>query len=121
MRAKLIRKIPAGKDRHGNQLPYYFTRYELECIDCGAHYFNGSFDRRTNPYCSNCRARYNKEKQKEGSKRHQQKLINNVLAEIKTEIDERYEVVKKDNLYVAEGLSMAWDIIDKHTSGKENE
>lgn len=43
--AKLVRKIENGRE-------WYFDKYELECINCGKHYFNGRYDNRTVPYCT---------------------------------------------------------------------
>ena len=40
------------------------------------------------------------------------------IEDIKAEIDEQYDIVKRDNIYRAEGLEMAAEIIDKHI-GKE--
>ena len=36
------------------------------------------------------------------------------VQEIKDEIDERSDIVKRDNIYYAEGLEEALSIIDKH-------
>lgn len=56
IKAKLIRKIEFP------DLPWFFNRYELECIDCGTHYFNGRYDWRTIPYCVECNKKHEKEK-----------------------------------------------------------
>ena len=37
-----------------------------------------------------------------------------VIEEIKAEIDEQYDIAWRDNVYRAEGLEMAEEIIDKH-------
>ena len=44
IRAKLVRK-------YENDVAWYFDEYELECIECGAHYMSGRYNSRTNPYC----------------------------------------------------------------------
>ena len=41
-----------------------------------------------------------------------------VIADIRAEIDEQYDIEKRDNIYRAEGLEMADEIIEKHI-GKE--
>lgn len=46
--AKLVRKIESGS-------AWYFDKYELECINCGKHYFSGRYDNRTVPYCADCK------------------------------------------------------------------
>lgn len=81
MRAKLIREIP---QREG--LPSYFRQYELECVNCGEHYFNGKFDKRTVPYCPTCHRKYEREKQKRYQEQKKQKAINEVLSNIMAEI-----------------------------------
>ena len=43
-----------------------------------------------------------------------------VIEDIRAEIDEQYDIVKRDNIYCVEGLEMALGIIDKHLSGKES-
>lgn len=102
IKAKLIRKIPAGKDRYGNQLPYYFDKYELECIDCGAHYFNKHYDRRTVPYCPNCRRIRENAIYKERKAAHEKNIINRVLDKITAEISE----YKDDKIIHAESNEM---------------
>ena len=87
MQAKLVRKIPAGKTMYGEQLPHYFDKYELECIDCGAHYISGHFDTRTVPYCPDCKRKYEAEKQRERNKRKEQAIRNAALREVRTSID----------------------------------
>lgn len=49
-----------------------------------------------------------------------ERLIKSVQ-EIKTEIDERSDIVKRDNIYYAEGLEEALSIIDKHMSWEGEE
>lgn len=49
------------------------------------------------------------------------KRLMGAIDDIRTEIDEQYDIVKRDNIYCAEGLEMALDIIDRHISGKEQE
>ena len=44
-----------------------------------------------------------------------------MIDSIKAEISERYLEVHPYNLDVAQGLDMAFDIIEKHISGKEKE
>ena len=44
-----------------------------------------------------------------------------VIEDIRADIDEQYDIVKRDNIYCAEGLEMALDVIDRHISGKETE
>lgn len=70
IKAKLVRKIESG-------MAWYFDKYELECIDCGKHYMNGRYDARTNPYCSDCRRKYEREKQQilKEKKQYQAKKI----------------------------------------------
>ena len=103
IKAKLIRKIPAGKDRYGEQLPYYFDKYELECIECGAHYINGHYDRRTVPYCYNCRRKIESEKNKEYRTRREQNVVNEVLCKVRADIakklDNPHEYIVKQDAY----------------------
>lgn len=44
IRAKLVRK-------YENDVACYFDKYELECIECGAHYMSSRYNSLTNPYC----------------------------------------------------------------------
>ena len=44
-----------------------------------------------------------------------------VIADIRTEIDERYDLEKQNNIYVAEGLEIAEIIIDKHIKVQNND
>ena len=44
-----------------------------------------------------------------------------VIADIQSEIDEQWYIVKRESIECAEGLEMASEIIRKHTSGKEGE
>ena len=44
-----------------------------------------------------------------------------VIEDIRAEINEAYQQSVTSNLYYAEGLERAFEIIDKHISGKENE
>ena len=44
-----------------------------------------------------------------------------VIADIQSEIDEQWYIVKRNSIECAEGLEMASEIIRKHTSGKEGE
>ena len=44
-----------------------------------------------------------------------------VIANIQSEIDEQWYIVKRNSIECAEGLEMASEIIRKHTSGKEGE
>ena len=44
-----------------------------------------------------------------------------VIENIRAEIDERYDIEKRDNIYRAEGLEMADEIIEKHISGSKGE
>ena len=105
MTAKLIREIP---QREG--LPCYFKTYEYECIECGAHYTRHQYNDRINPYCCKCNAKYEKQKQKERVARHEQKIINAVLEQIRAEISDRLGLLdcKKDILA----------IIDNYTKGE---
>ena len=41
-----------------------------------------------------------------------------VIEDIRAEIDEQYDIVKRDNIYRAEGLEMADEIIKKHMSAE---
>ena len=44
-----------------------------------------------------------------------------VIEDIKQEIDERYDLEKQNNIYVAEGLEIAEIIIDKHIKVQNND
>ena len=48
------------------------------------------------------------------------KRLLGAIEDIKTEIDEHYYIVKRDNIYCAKRQEMALDIIDRHIRGKEN-
>ena len=120
IRAKLVRKIPAGKTMYGEQLPHYFDKYELECIECGTHYRSGHYDRRTIPYCPTCNHKYEVEKQKANNKRREQRLINKELFKIKTEItEERDKWHYTTDAY--KSYNKALEIIEEHMKGVENE
>lgn len=82
VKAKLVREIPQGEG-----LPWYFRKYELECIDCGEHFRTGRYDSRTSPYCWRCQKIHDKEKAKERAKRKKQTEINEVLDKIMSEIN----------------------------------
>lgn len=56
--AKLVRKIESGS-------AWYFDKYELECINCGKHYFSGRYDNRTVPYCADCTRERNRKRNKQ--------------------------------------------------------
>ena len=58
MRAKIVNVKKSDK-------AWWFDSYELECIECGTHYFRSKVDDRTNPYCCNCKAKHEKEKRQE--------------------------------------------------------
>ena len=80
MRAKLIGKV----DRR------YYSEYELECIDCGKHYFRQKVDYRTTPYCAWCQKRHDKEKKEERDKQKNQDQINKVLDNMRTDVMRYY-------------------------------
>ena len=40
--------------------------------------------------------------------------LRKILEDIKAEINEKYHAAKKSNIYYAEGLEMAYEIISKH-------
>ena len=82
MKPKLIREIPPKKG-----LPYYFKEYELECIDCGEHFFRRRYSDRTIPYCAECWRKHEAVKQRERNVRKAQKATNDVLDCIKDEIE----------------------------------
>ena len=77
MKAKLIRQLPLKEG-----LPWYFREYELECIECGNHYYSGQYTTRTNPYCPECNRKHNSEKAKEARKRKERDIRNAALQEI---------------------------------------
>lgn len=101
MKAKLVREIP---QREG--LPYYFKTYEYECIECGEHYTRHQYNKRITPYCCKCNAKYEKQKQKERVVRHEQKIINMVLDQIRSEIAS----LPTNNV----SRKFAFDVIDKY-------
>ena len=111
MRAKLVREIP---QRDGS--PWYFRKYELECIDCGEHYTNGRYDNRTSPYCGECRRKHDTQKAKKLKAKKEQALANNALKILREEIIERRDNMADMamNYGKMSGLNMAIDIIDKH-------
>ena len=108
MKAKLIRVIPSD-------VAWYFTEYEYECIKCKAHYFRKQHSNRINPYCCTCNAEITRERQKINAKRSEQRKINKVLKEIRTEIASNCN----ENMDRNEGIYIAIKIIDKHIGGKE--
>ena len=120
MKAKLIREIP---QREG--LPYYFRTYEFECIECGKHYTRRRCDNRTSPYCSTCPKKHDKEKQKERNARKEQKIINEVLEDIKAEIQKPLEQERffdTENAK-AQAIALRWclEIIDKYKAERTGE
>ena len=58
MRAKIVNVEKSDK-------AWWFDKYELECIECGTHYFRSKVDNRTNPYCAECTAKREREKRQE--------------------------------------------------------
>ena len=110
MRAKLIRVIPEEEG-----MPYYFRRYEYECIECGSHYTRHQYNDRILPYCGPCSNKHDRIRQKERRKTKDREKINRVLDEIKGEIRQ-----KQWHIGVI-GANQVIEIIDKHISGKEKE
>ena len=110
MKAKLIRKIP---QREG--LPYYFRRYEFECIECGEHYIRGRCDKRTTPYCGKCQRKHDYEKQKTRAKEKEQAKIDAVLEDIKTEIRQKQWHIGVDS------ANQVIEIINKYTGGQNDQ
>ena len=95
MTAKVIRKIEYPDK------PWYFSYYELECIDCGAIYRSGHADKRMIPYCPDCNKKYEKEKQRARNAERKKALINDVLYQIKEDVQQRLDdpyhyIVKSD-------------------------
>lgn len=89
---KLIKFIPSGK-----RLPYW-DRYEFECVDCGSHYFRGTFNNRTSPYCGECQNKHDRERNAElkkiKQKEHDRLLRNQVIDEvIEKYIEWAYELI----------------------------
>lgn len=74
IKAKLVRKI-----EHGGA--WYFDKYELECIKCGKHYFNGRYDSRTNPYCNDCKREIEKERNRILKEEKRKRLENYIQKE----------------------------------------
>ena len=87
IQAKLVRKIESGK-------AWYFDKYELECISCGKHYFNGRYDNRTVPYCNDCK-RERDRKRNEILKAEKKKRIESAIWN--KAVDKTAETIK--NLY----------------------
>ena len=110
MKAKLIKTIPAPKNR-----AWYFTKYEFECIDCGAHYKSGRCDSRTSPYCADCQRVHDRERQKERNAEKQKKIVGAALSEVRTEIMAIGNWRTKGEIPNAY-LVQAIEIIDKHIS-----
>lgn len=48
-----------------------------------------------------------------------QYIPKSVIDDIRAEIDERYDIEHRDNVYRAEGLQIALDTIDKHIKAVE--
>ena len=115
MKAKLIRTIPAPPHRE-----WFFTKYEFECIDCGAHYKSGACTSRTSPYCAACYRKHEKEKQKMRNAERQSRIINSALSEIKAEIMAIGNWRTKSE--IPNGyLVQAIEILDKHIEGCRKE
>ena len=93
MRAKLIRKLPAGIDAWGRKKPYYFDKYEFECVDCGEHYYSGHCDSRTVPWCGECYRKHTKERQKEYKARKEREIVNKALKGMIEELEHIEELV----------------------------
>ena len=88
IRAKLVRKIPSFRG-------YPFDSYEYECIDCGTHYTRKAYNSRINPYCGECRKKYDKPKNdKRTHDKWKLRIIDELMASAK---DERVrEFLKKE-------------------------
>jgi predicted nucleic acid-binding Zn-ribbon protein len=110
MRAKLISvEQPPG---------YSFKIYNCKCIKCGNIYRKFAYNKRTTPYCLDCIKERNREHQKEGVKRRQQERTNEVLRQIKAEI-ENADAESFKNPDYHRGLLFALDTINKHIGEKE--
>lgn len=109
MKAKLVQEIP---QREG--LPWYFRKYEFECIDCGEHFFSGKCNKRTNPYCPACHRKYEREKQKYYQEKKKQRAINDVLDKIKTEILEIGGYKEYRSVAPIDRVEQILKIIDKY-------
>lgn len=46
-------------------------------------------------------------------------MIDDLINDIKADIEERYDIVKVDNMHYAGGLEESLDIIDKHIKEQE--
>ena len=44
---------------------YYFNRYYFHCIDCGGTFISHKCDKRTSPYCGDCKRKHDYERQKQ--------------------------------------------------------
>lgn len=87
IQAKLVRKIENGG-------AWYFDKYELECIECGNHYFSGRYYSRTVPYCNDCK-RERDRKRNEILKAEKKKRIESAIWN--KAVDKTAETIK--NLY----------------------
>ena len=47
------------------------------------------------------------------------KRLLGAIEDIRAEIDEQYDIVKRDNIYCADGLEIALGIIDRHIGDKK--
>lgn len=89
IKAKLVRKIENGG-------AWYFDKYELECIKCGKHYFNGRYDSRTNPYCNDCKREIEKERNRILKEEKRKRLENSIQKEeIKHWFESEIELAKE--------------------------
>ena len=63
-----------------SDVAWYFDLYYFHCVDCGAEYRSHRWDNRTQPYCSECRRKYEREraiKAKKESEERKEKFIRN--------------------------------------------
>lgn len=76
---------------------YYFDTYYFHCVDCGSEFTRHRFDRRTNPYCSDCNRKRETLKAKERAKRKENVIRNRTVDEfadrIKCEFRIPFELV----------------------------
>lgn len=57
---------------------FWFDKYYFHCIDCGAEFWSHRCDRRTNPYCCDCKRKHDKERTKELAKQREAKKVEEI-------------------------------------------
>ena len=105
IRAKLVRK-------YENDVAWYFDEYELECIECGAHYMSGRYNSRTNPYCPICRRKHERDRQKKSKLAKATALRNQIVDSFVDDfcnyIDEKYHRFADDERVEMHEFANKW-------------